>query len=325
MAGERRGLTPQEAERIRAIAKAQASGSFYGVLGVSPDASADAVERAFHGLAREWHPDRFYSRDTGELGPLIEENFVAITRAFHILRDPVKRAGYNRENKIEVKPEAPPTPGTHEVAFNTERARRPPVAAPPPPPPLPKYKATPAVEKIRQQISERLVKAAQYFEAGKSDFQEGKFGRAESALYLAVQFDLQNETYQAMLAKASAKSKELRAKQFISQAEQEESYQRIKEATALYTKAVECDPPDGLAYYRLAMLVRHNDQDDRAALNWLRKAVQKEPNNVAYRIALAEMYEGLGMVTNALREATAASEADPKSDAAKKLLKRLKK
>lgn len=326
MAAERRGLTPQESEKIRTIAKARTSGTLYALLGVAPDATAESIERAFHGLAREWHPDRYYSRDMGDLSTALEENFVAITRAFQTLRDPAKRAAYNREAKIEVAAPEPPTAATlsgHEVAFN----RKPPTpaAAPPAPPAPPKHKATPAVDKIRQQIAERIARAAQYYEAGKSDFKDGKYAKAESSLYLAVQFDPKNDEYRELLAKTTAKSKELRSKQYIAQAEQEESYQRVKEAISLYTKAIECDPPEGLAYFRLSALVRVQDQDDRAALGWLRKAVQKEPNNATYRLALAEMYDALGMGTNALREAQAAVEADPKLEAARQLARRLRK
>lgn len=327
MAAERRGLTPQEAERIRAIARARTSGTLYALLGVAPDATGESIERAFHGLAREWHPDRFYSRDAGDLSTALEENFVAITRAFQTLRDPVRRAAYNREAKIDVAPPEPATATTtsgHEVAFS-RKATPPPPAAPPPPPAPPKHRATPAVEKIRQQITERISRAAQYYEAGKADFKDGKYAKAESSLYLAVQFDPKNDEYRDLLAKTTAKSKELRSKQYIAQAEQEESYQRIKEAISLYTKAIECDPPDGLAYFRLSALVRVQDQDDRAALGWLRKAVQKEPNNATYRLALAEMYDALGMGTNALREAQAALEADPKLEAARQLARRLRK
>lgn len=326
MAAERRGLTPQEAEGIRALAKARTSGTLYALLGVSPDASGESIERAFHGLAREWHPDRYYSRDTGDLSTALEENFVAITRAFQTLRDPVKRAAYNREAKVEVPLPEPPTSAAtsaHEIAFSRKTVPAP--ATPPPPPAPPKHRATLAVEKIRQQITERIARAAQYFEAGKADFKDGKYAKAESSLYLAVQFDPKNEEYRELLAKTTAKSKELRSKQYIAQAEQEESYQRIKEAISLYTKAIECDPPEGLAYFRLAALVRAHDHDDRAALGWLRKAAQKEPNNATYRLALAEMYENLGMGTNALREAQAALEADPKLEAARQLTRRLRK
>ena len=36
---------------------------YYEVLGVSRDADSEAIRRAFHGLARDWHPDVAESPD----------------------------------------------------------------------------------------------------------------------------------------------------------------------------------------------------------------------------------------------------------------------
>jgi hypothetical protein len=72
-------LTDEEAARIDAMARARETGSFYTILGVLPAAPAADVDAAYHDLARQWHPDRFYSRDTGEREP--EQEFrIAIPR-----------------------------------------------------------------------------------------------------------------------------------------------------------------------------------------------------------------------------------------------------
>ncbi|MFT4628562.1 MAG: hypothetical protein ACI8PZ_007258 [Myxococcota bacterium] len=61
----------------------------YDVLGVSPDASADDLKRAWRTLAREWHPDRNPS-------PEAPERFRAIADAWAVLSDPVKRSQLDR-------------------------------------------------------------------------------------------------------------------------------------------------------------------------------------------------------------------------------------
>lgn len=346
VASPRRPLTEDEAKRIDAMASARAAGTLYDVLGLTPAATAGEVEDAYHDLARQWHPDRFYSRDTGERGQVIEENFVAATRAYRLLRDPVKRQGYHREAGIEVKPapvavpEAPPPPaprvttlaplGSGGVSagetspggtrvYETGIGRAPPVVAPPPKPKTPT-----AVDKIRQHIGEQQLRARSYYDAGKADFDAGRFAKAESAFYLAMKFDPQNPAYAPLYEQAAARAREGRSKGFIAQAEQEESYGRTKEAIGWYQKAVECDPPEGMAYYRLAHMLRTQEHDSRGAVANLRKAVAKEPRNVTYRLALGELYESLKMSANAIREAQAALEADPKSDAAKAMVKRLR-
>src|ERR687885_1969688 len=63
---------------------------FYAVLGVGRDASDEDIKRAYRKLAMTYHPDRNGgSKDA-------EERFKTITEAYDVLRDPQKRAMYDR-------------------------------------------------------------------------------------------------------------------------------------------------------------------------------------------------------------------------------------
>jgi len=63
---------------------------FYAVLGVPRTASDDDVKKAYRKLAMTYHPDRNNgSKDA-------EERFKEITEAYDVLRDPQKRAAYDR-------------------------------------------------------------------------------------------------------------------------------------------------------------------------------------------------------------------------------------
>jgi len=57
---------------------------YYGILGVSRNASADEIKRAYRKLAREFHPD--VNPD-----PAAQEKFKEINAAYEVLSDPQKR------------------------------------------------------------------------------------------------------------------------------------------------------------------------------------------------------------------------------------------
>jgi molecular chaperone DnaJ len=63
---------------------------YYALLEVSQDASEDEIKRAYRKMARELHPD-----STGG-DPEAEARFKEVSRAYEILRDPERRARYDR-------------------------------------------------------------------------------------------------------------------------------------------------------------------------------------------------------------------------------------
>lgn len=60
---------------------------YYDVLGVSPDAGADEIKRAYRQLARRYHPD-ISGDDRGA-------SFHELSRAYDVLRDPARRHHYD--------------------------------------------------------------------------------------------------------------------------------------------------------------------------------------------------------------------------------------
>src|SRR5215471_8707613 len=63
---------------------------FYELLGVTRGASADDIKKAFRKLAMQHHPDR--NRDDKNA----ERKFKDVNHAYDILKDPDKRAAYDR-------------------------------------------------------------------------------------------------------------------------------------------------------------------------------------------------------------------------------------
>jgi curved DNA-binding protein len=62
---------------------------YYEVMGVSRDATADDIKRAYRRLARKYHPD--VSKE-----PEAEARFKEVGEAYEVLKDPEKRAAYDQ-------------------------------------------------------------------------------------------------------------------------------------------------------------------------------------------------------------------------------------
>ncbi len=69
---------------------------YYEVLGVSRDADADQIKKAYRKLAMRYHPDRNDEPDA-------EARFKEVTEAYEVLRDPEKRRLYDRYGKEGVR------------------------------------------------------------------------------------------------------------------------------------------------------------------------------------------------------------------------------
>lgn len=65
----------------------------YGVLGVRRQASPDEIARAYRRAARATHPD-------GGGSGADAERFQAVSDAYDVLRDPGRRAGYDRRHPL---------------------------------------------------------------------------------------------------------------------------------------------------------------------------------------------------------------------------------
>ena len=66
---------------------------FYAVLGVSKDASAPDIKKAYRKLAQQHHPDA----NKGDKAS--EERFKEVGRAYAVLSDPIARVAYDRRRR----------------------------------------------------------------------------------------------------------------------------------------------------------------------------------------------------------------------------------
>ena len=84
----------------------------YAVLGVAPDASQAQIGHAYRCLIRAHHPDIHPNPDSDMLA--------AAAAAYAVLRDPARRAGYDRSRRLDRREQqpapSPPAPRHHRCA-----------------------------------------------------------------------------------------------------------------------------------------------------------------------------------------------------------------
>ncbi len=306
-------LTPEELATVRSLHAAATKDTLYAVLGLRTNAAPADVEAAWLTFARTWHPDRFYSRDTGEMKAVLEEVFAAASRAYRTLSDAQKRVAYDKELVAQGRfVAAGPAAAPARAAGPTAATRGPAMGAPA------------AVAKFHQQAMERVTRARACVEDARREMREARWGKAESALQLALSFDPGNPEAANLLKEVSGHARMQRAEAWIAQAQSEDEGGRTREALALYKKAADTEAPTAVVLVRLGKLLLQLEDDTRGAVNAFRKAVQKDPRLVDARLSLADAYVRVGLGANARREVDAVLAQDPKNDAAKALLKRIK-
>lgn len=93
----------------------------YEVLGVRPDADPETIRRAYVALAKANHPDRRQSDDPVARARA-EERIRAANAAWHVLRDPARRRGYDRTLSTASAP-GPAAPAAKPATGSPPRAR----------------------------------------------------------------------------------------------------------------------------------------------------------------------------------------------------------
>ena len=85
--------------------RVELAASYYDLLGVGHQASADEVKNAYHSLARRYHPDRFHQADA-QLRNQIESAFARVAQAYEVLGDQSSRATYDAQFAVPASPSA---------------------------------------------------------------------------------------------------------------------------------------------------------------------------------------------------------------------------
>jgi curved DNA-binding protein CbpA len=89
-----KGYQPSDVDML--FARLDDAENYYQVLDLSRDAEAGEIKRAYHSLAKRFHPDRFHKDADPAVYGRIEDAFARISQAYETLKDQGMRNAYDR-------------------------------------------------------------------------------------------------------------------------------------------------------------------------------------------------------------------------------------
>ncbi|KAL8542370.1 hypothetical protein ACS0TY_003293 [Phlomoides rotata] len=107
------GLINKSLGAARSIhSTAQLSKDYYDILGISNNATASEIKKAYYGLAKKLHPD------TNKDDPEAEKKFQEVQKAYEVLKDEEKRQQYDQVGHEAFESGGGPGFGPFEAGFN---------------------------------------------------------------------------------------------------------------------------------------------------------------------------------------------------------------
>ena len=230
------------------------------LLEVSEDADVEAIKKNYYGLAREFHPDRYFNTSDAALKDKLTAVFDALTAAYTVLKDDYKRkeyfdslnkqAGEMPEEEIHIKEMSwgeVPLEGTPE-----KKAKE---------------------EEIKEEKEIVKDEGEELFKKGVDEFKKSKFGDAVALFRQAVDIDSEKPQYWSYLSLSLSKVPH-----------------KMKEAEEALLKSIKLEPLNGEHYANLGSLYLKAGLHKRAS-GQFEKALKFDPGNVKAQKGLKQAKE----------------------------------
>jgi curved DNA-binding protein CbpA len=293
-------------EAVREVL-ARLSAPYHEVLAVAADADARTIKKAYFGLSKQFHPDRYFRRELGAFQDPIERIWRRILEAYELLSDPATRAEVQKTGGGATAPVVEATPAVTSPLKGARRMRA----------------RLTTLAGHRKMVEERRRKAKGFFESGMAAFRKDRWLEAAGSVRLAIAFDPQNEAYRAAFPDVQGRAHEERAKQVLKEADSCYDLGDYRDALRLYEEATHYRPFDAELNHKAARLGFRLGEDLRKAKEYGSSACELEPESAMYHRTLGQIFAAAGLEANARRELQQALRLDPKDTEAKEALRAL--
>jgi len=291
---------------------------YHALLGIPADADLRTIKRAFFGLSKEFHPDRYFRRQIGSYGLRLGRIFKRIALAYELLSDPAARAEVERQSAapVELPQPAPAEPVAAPEAGAPASPRR--------------SRRRETLDRLRRHfripeevLAERRFRARRLRESARVAAAHGSWGEAASAIRLAIAFDPWSDEYKDAFAEIQSELQQQRAAELLERGGAAAHSTSAPEALRLIEDALHYRPSDARLQHRAAELALDAGEVDRAR-EYVERACELAPEVAAHHSTLGRVLRRAGERALARQAFERAHQLDPSDARAVEELDRLR-
>ncbi|GAC1352320.1 MAG: hypothetical protein NVSMB1_14030 [Polyangiales bacterium] len=195
-----------------------------------------------------------------------------------------------------------------------------------PPPPMDTRAATESLKRRYHDGLEhgRQTQARKFIETAETALAKKDLLSAANNYRLALKYT-DDPAIQQAYEDTNRQARDSMADAYLKQGKYEESQGKWREAGISYGKASEGRPDNPEVALLAAEALRREGRDLHQAARYAEAAVQKNPNNAAFRVTLGHVYLDAGLILRARSEIEQAAKLDPTDSRAKELLAQIRK
>ena len=292
-------------ERILAFEK-QLERPYHALLGVAPDADAREIKRAYFKLSKDFHPDRYFGRETGHFAPRLDRIFKRLALAYELLQDPASRAEVERWFGTEPQPESGEASPAQPLGKRGRLAR------------LRRKLKIP-----EEVLAERKFRARQLAESSRVASHQQHWKEAASCIRLAIAFDPWDEAYKERFAEIQVDLNRQQAEDLLAEADGAWDARAGTEALRLYEEVLHYRPADAAAHDRAAQLALEFGGLDLAR-EYADRACELAPDTAAHHLTRGRVLRRQGLRKRAIEALGDARRLDPDDPRARQELEKLR-
>lgn len=299
---------PLELQRRILEFEASLERPYHELLGVAANADLRTIKRAFFGLSKEFHPDRYFRRKLGSFGPRLGRIFRRVALAYELLSDPAARAEVERQ-QVAAAPAPQPAAAEPPTAPETAAPAKP-----------RRSRRRETLDRLRRHfripeevLAERRFRARGLRESARVAGAHGSWSEAASAIRLAIAFDPWNDEYKDAFAEIQVELQQQRAAELLESGGGGAHGTPASEALRLIEDALHYRPSDARLQHRAAELALDAGDADRAR-EYAERACELAPEVAAHHSTLGRVLRRSGQRALAREAFERARSLDP-SDA----------